>query len=149
MLNNFVHLHRADNISACKRRNDLPQLGKMPGTAQHKPKKKEDVVIWIYLILAGLLEVVWAYYMKQSAGFTKLVPTLITLVSMLASFSLLSFAMRTLPLGSAYTIWTGIGAIGAFILGIVFMGETFSYTRLFAALLILAGIVLMKLSSNH
>lgn len=104
---------------------------------------------WFYLVFAGLLEVVWAYYMKQSAGFTKLVPTVITLVSMIASFSLLSFAMRTLPLGSAYTIWTGIGAVGTFIVGIAVLGESFSLTRLLAAVLILAGIVLMKISSDH
>jgi quaternary ammonium compound-resistance protein SugE len=103
---------------------------------------------WIYLIAAGLLEVVWAYFMKQSAGFTRLVPTIITLISMLASFGLLSLAMRTLPLGSAYTIWTGIGAVGAFILGVVLLGEGVSFTRILAAILILAGLVLMKLSST-
>jgi quaternary ammonium compound-resistance protein SugE len=87
--------------------------------------------------------------MKQSAGFTKLVPTVITLVSMIASFSLLSLAMRTLPLGSAYTIWTGIGAVGAFIVGVAVLGESFSLVRLLAAVLILTGIVLMKISSDH
>ncbi|WP_420146825.1 DMT family transporter [Spirosoma sp.] len=102
---------------------------------------------WIYLILAGLLEVVWAYSMKQSASFTKLTPSIITLVAMIASFGLLSLAMRTLPLGSAYTIWTGIGAVGAFIIGVTFLGESLTVTRLLAALLILGGIVLMKLSS--
>lgn len=103
---------------------------------------------WIYLVLAGLLEVVWAYFMKQSAGFTKLIPSIITLVAMMASFGLLSIAMRTLPLGSAYTIWTGIGAVGTFILGIVLLGESVNVIRLLAATLILGGIVLMKLASN-
>ncbi|MGV3538218.1 MAG: DMT family transporter [Rufibacter sp.] len=104
---------------------------------------------WIYLFFAGLLEVVWAYFMKQSEGFTRLIPSIITLGAMVASFGLLSVAMRTLPLGSAYTIWTGIGAIGAFAVGILYLGEDFSYTRLLAAVLILSGIVLMKLSSSH
>ena len=104
---------------------------------------------WIYLIAAGCLEVVWAYFMKQSAGFTRLVPSIITVVSMLASFGLLSLAMRTLPLGSAYTIWTGIGAVGAFILGIVLLGENINLTRVLATMLIIAGIVLMKFSSSR
>ncbi|GHB64850.1 DMT family transporter [Persicitalea jodogahamensis] len=104
---------------------------------------------WIYLFFAGLLEVLWAYYMKQSNGFTRLVPSLITVVGLIASFVLLSAAMRTLPLGTAYTIWTGIGAVGAFIVGIVFLGEQLTTTRLIAALLITAGLVLMKLSSDE
>lgn len=104
---------------------------------------------WVLLTLAGILEVVWAYSMKQSEGFTRLIPSLITLAAMLASFGLLSVAMRTLPLGSAYTIWTGIGAVGAFVVGIIWLGEGVSLLRIVAALLILAGIVLMKLSANN
>lgn len=104
---------------------------------------------WIYLVFAGLLEVVWAYYMKQSAGFTRLVPSIITLVAMLASFALLSLAMRALPLGTAYIIWTGIGATGAFIVGIILLGESVSPVRILAAVLILSGIVLMKLTADH
>jgi quaternary ammonium compound-resistance protein SugE len=104
---------------------------------------------WIYLVFAGLLEVVWAYYMKQSAGFTRLLPSIITLVAMLASFALLSLAMRALPLGTAYIIWTGIGAIGAFIVGIILLGESVSPVRILAAILILSGIVLMKLTADH
>ena len=75
---------------------------------------------WIYLILAGFLEIVWAFSMKQSAGFTRLTPSIITIVAMMASFWLLAIAMRSIPLGTAYVIWTGIGAIGALIVGIVF-----------------------------
>ena len=122
-------------------------MGTMPGTARRKPKK--DIMTWIYLVFAGLLEVVWAYYMKQSAGFTRLVPSIITLVAMLASFALLSLAMRALPLGTAYIIWTGIGAIGAFIVGIILLGESVSPVRILAAILILSGIVLMKLTADH
>jgi quaternary ammonium compound-resistance protein SugE len=104
---------------------------------------------WIYLVFAGLLEVVWAYSMKQSGGFTKLVPSLITLVAMSASFGLLALAMRTLPLGTAYVIWTGIGAIGAFFVGIFLLGEPLNTARLLAASLIVAGLLLMKFSSGH
>lgn len=102
---------------------------------------------WGLLIVAGIFEVVWAYSMKLSNGFTKLLPSVVTLVMMLASFSLLALSMRTLPLGTAYTIWTGIGAIGAFVVGIVMLGEQLSATRILAAILIVSGIVLMKLSS--
>lgn len=104
---------------------------------------------WAYLLVAGILEVIWAFYMKMSDGFSKLTPSVITIVTMLASFWLLSLAMRQLPLGTAYTIWTGIGAVGAFIAGIVFLGEQASIARIIAAVLIVAGIVTMKLSSSH
>ncbi|MBB5370119.1 quaternary ammonium compound-resistance protein SugE [Janthinobacterium sp. K2Li3] len=87
--------------------------------------------------------------MKLSEGFSKPLPTLITLVMMIASFGLLSFAMRSIPLGTAYTIWTGIGAVGAFIVGIVVLGEQLTALRVCAAILIVCGIVLMKLSSTH
>jgi len=103
---------------------------------------------WIHLLAAGVLEIVWAFAMKQSDGFSKLTPSIITLVTMIASFWLLSLAMRTLPLGTAYTIWTGIGAVGAFVIGITFLGETVSAMRIAAAVLIVSGLVLMKLSST-
>ncbi|MBZ0324891.1 MAG: multidrug efflux SMR transporter [Alphaproteobacteria bacterium] len=102
---------------------------------------------WGYLILAGLLEIVWAFFMKKSAGFTLLVPSGITIVTMAASFVLLSLAMRSIPLGTAYTIWTGIGAVGAFVVGIFLLGEGVTPMRLGAAFLIVVGILLMKLSS--
>lgn len=102
---------------------------------------------WISLIFAGLLEIVWAFSMKKSAGFTLPVPTAVTIVTMIASFALLSFSMKTLPFGTAYTVWTGIGAVGAFIIGIMLLGEAITPMRVTAALLILAGIVMMKLSS--
>ncbi|WP_353189413.1 multidrug efflux SMR transporter [Pandoraea pnomenusa] len=102
---------------------------------------------WIYLALAGGLEVVWAFAMKQSAGFTKLTPSVITLITMAASFGLLSVSMKSLPLGTAYTIWTGIGAVGAFVVGVAVLGESLSLARLCAAALIVSGLILMKLSS--
>jgi len=102
---------------------------------------------WILLTFAGLLEVVWAFSMKQSAGFTRLLPSVVTLVAMIASFALLALSMKTLPLGTAYTIWTGIGAVGAFLLGVWFLGEPANALRVVAAALIVGGLVLMKMAS--
>ncbi len=102
---------------------------------------------WIYLLLAGLLEIVWAFCMKQSAGFTKLVPTAITVVAMIGSVVLLAIAMRTLPLGTSYMVWTGIGAVGAFLVGVAVLGEPMTLARVAGALLIVSGLVTMKLAS--
>lgn len=104
---------------------------------------------WVYLVVAGLLEIAWAFLMKQSQGFTRFLPTIATLATMTASFALLSLAMKSLPLGTAYTIWTGIGAVGAFIMGIALLGEQASPLRILAAALIVSGLVLMKLSSQE
>ena len=103
---------------------------------------------WALLIVAGVLEVIWSYFMKVSDGFSKLVPSVLTIIFMIASFALLSYAMKTLPLGTAYTVWTGIGAIGSFAVGIFFLGEPASAMRMLAAVLIISGLVLMKLSSS-
>ncbi|MCB5409246.1 DMT family transporter [Pseudogemmobacter faecipullorum] len=102
---------------------------------------------WVFLFIAGLLEVLWAYSMKLSEGFTRIGPSVVTLVAMIFSFGLLSFAMRSLPLGTAYTIWTGIGAVGAFVVGIWVLGEPATAMRILAAVMIVGGLVLMKLSS--
>jgi quaternary ammonium compound-resistance protein SugE len=107
----------------------------------------ETSMAWIILFVAGLLEIVWAYTMKLSEGFTRPGATVVTLLAMIASFGLLSMAMKTLPLGTAYTVWTGIGAVGAFVVGVVVLGEPTHFTRVLAAALIVAGLVLMKLSS--
>lgn len=102
---------------------------------------------WFVLFVAGLLEVVWAYSMKRSEGFTILVPSAVTVGAMIASGVLLSFAMRVLPLGTAYTVWTGIGAVGSFLVGLAVLGEPATPMRIAAAALIVAGILMMKLSS--
>ncbi|WP_105385114.1 DMT family transporter [Neorhizobium alkalisoli] len=102
---------------------------------------------WFILFIAGLLEVVWAYSMKRSEGFTILLPSTVTVAAMIASGVLLSFAMRVLPLGTAYTVWTGIGAVGSFIVGLAVLGEPVAPMRIAAATLIVAGILMMKLSS--
>ncbi len=102
---------------------------------------------WVYLGIAGLLEIVWAFTMKQSDGFTRLGYSVITIAATIASFVLLSVSLKSLPLGTAYTIWTGIGAVGAFVVGIVVLGEVASPMRILAAVLIVSGLLLMKLSS--
>lgn len=102
---------------------------------------------WTYLIFAGLLEVVWAFAMKLSVGFSRPLPSAVTILAMILSFGLLSLAMRVLPLGTAYTIWTGIGAVGAFVVGVVVLGESLSFARIAAASLIIAGLALMKLAT--
>ncbi|GAA0642333.1 DMT family transporter [Brevundimonas lenta] len=101
---------------------------------------------WVYLLIAGLLEIVWAYFMKQSDGFTRLWPSVATIGFMIVSFALLSLAMKNLPMGTAYVVWTGIGAVGAFAVGVMFLGEHLSPMRVFAALLVLAGLVIFKLA---
>ena len=102
---------------------------------------------WIFLVIAGVLEVLWAYSMKQSEGFSRLGYSAITIVAMIASFALLSLSMKSLPLGTAYTIWTGIGAVGAFLVGLVVLGEPASAARILAAGLIVSGLVMMKMAS--
>ena len=102
---------------------------------------------WALLFLAGLLEVAWATGLKQSAGFTRLWPSVFTLVTMAGSFLLLAYAMRSLPLGTAYAVWTGIGTVGAAILGIMMFGEAATPARILCIGLILAGIAGLKLTS--
>lgn len=103
---------------------------------------------WIYLAIAGVLEIIWAFSMKQADGFTKLVPSLITAVTMLGSIGFLVMAMKTLPLGTAYAIWTGIGAVGAFAIGVMVLGEALTPLRLISAMLIVAGLIGLKLASD-
>lgn len=102
---------------------------------------------WIYLVIAGLLEVAWATGMKYSEGFTRPMWSGFTVVSMIFSFVLLSKAMEDLPLGTAYTLWTGIGAVGSIILGVVLFGESTAPLRLFFLALIVTGIVGLRYTS--
>lgn len=104
---------------------------------------------WMFLLAAGVLEIVWAFTMKLSQGFTRVTPAAITVFAMLASFALLSISMKTLPLGTAYAVWTGIGAVGAFVVGVVVFGEPLTLARVLAAVLILAGLALMKLTASE
>ena len=103
---------------------------------------------WLILVVAGLLEVVWAVGLKYTHGFSRLTPSVITIVAMVASMALLSWAMKTLPVGTAYAIWTGIGAVGAAITGILLLGESASPARIVSLLLIVCGIIGLKLSAH-
>jgi quaternary ammonium compound-resistance protein SugE len=102
---------------------------------------------WFYLVLAGLLEIVWAIGLKYTEGFTKLVPSLVTAAAMIASVWFLALALRTIPVGTGYAVWTGIGAVGTAILGIVLFAEPATAARLLSIGLIVAGIIGLKLVS--
>ncbi|OEO28021.1 molecular chaperone [Devosia insulae DS-56] len=102
---------------------------------------------WILLSIAGLLEIGFAYFMKSSDGFTRWLPASLTVATGLSSVILLSIALRTLPVGTGYAVWTGIGAAGTAILGIVLLGDSHSPVRLLCIGLILAGIIGLKLTS--
>ncbi|WP_144655244.1 quaternary ammonium compound efflux SMR transporter SugE [Achromobacter dolens] len=102
---------------------------------------------WIILILAGLFEIVWAVGLKYTHGFTRLVPSAVTVGGMLISFWLLALAMKTLPLGTAYAVWVGIGTVGAFVAGIILFGESISWLHIASVALIVVGLIGLKLSS--
>ncbi|QKF59640.1 quaternary ammonium compound efflux SMR transporter SugE [Aliarcobacter lanthieri] len=103
---------------------------------------------WIILFLAGIFEVVWAVGLKYSEGFTKLTPSIITIVTMIISFYLLSLALKSLPLGTAYAVWVGIGTIGTVIAGIFLFDESMNIIRVISILFILLGIIGLKLTTN-
>lgn len=103
---------------------------------------------WFYLLIAGLFEISWAVGLKFSHGFTKITPSVITVICMVLSFYFLALALKNLPLGTAYAIWTGIGTIGTVIFGILFFKEPVSAIRLVCIMLIISGITGLKLISN-
>lgn len=100
---------------------------------------------WVYLVVAGLFEIGWAIGLKYTEGFTKLGPSVATIIGMILSFGLLSLALRTLPIGTAYAIWTGIGAVGTAVLGMVLFKEPADVARLVCIGLIVAGVIGLKL----
>ena len=100
---------------------------------------------WLYLVIAGLFECGWAIGIKYTDGFTKVIPSLLTLSAMTVSFGLLSMAMRTIPVGTAYAVWTGIGVVGVSILGMMLFGESKEVLRIVSLLFIITGIVGLKL----
>jgi quaternary ammonium compound-resistance protein SugE len=102
---------------------------------------------WTWLFIAGLLEVVWAIGLKYTMGFTRLWPSAITVVAMAGSVYFLAIAVRTIPIGTGYAVWTGIGAVGVAILGMAILGEPRTLIRIGCILLIVAGIAGLKLSS--
>jgi quaternary ammonium compound-resistance protein SugE len=103
---------------------------------------------WILLTLAGLFEIGWAIGLKYTEGFTRLVPTVLTLVAMLISVVLLGLAIRTLPVGTAYAVWTGIGTVGTVILGMVLFAEPATALRLGCIAMIVAGIIGLKIAAG-
>ena len=103
---------------------------------------------WVLLTIAGILEIAFALGMKSSEGFTRLVPALFTVVTGLSSVLLLSISLRTLPVGTAYAVWTGIGAAGTAILGMMMLGDSAAPLRLFCIVLILAGVIGLRLVST-
>ncbi|HCP3855717.1 TPA: quaternary ammonium compound efflux SMR transporter SugE [Escherichia coli] len=103
---------------------------------------------WIILVIAGLLEVVWAVGLKYTHGFSRLTPSVITVMAMIVSMALLAWEMKSLPVGTAYAVWTGIGAVGAAITGIVLLGESANPMRLASLALIVLGIIGLKLSTH-
>ncbi|ACO47066.1 quaternary ammonium compound efflux SMR transporter SugE [Deinococcus deserti] len=104
---------------------------------------------WTLLVLAGLLEVGWAVGLKYTQGFTRPLPTLLTVLSMIASLGLLGLAARTLPIGTAYGVWVGIGAVGAAVLGVVLFGEAMTPARLLFLTLMVVAILGLKVTSGH
>lgn len=100
---------------------------------------------WIWLTLAGLLEIIWAVGLKYTEGFTRLLPSVLTAAAMAASFYLLALAVRTIPIGTGYAVWTGIGAVGVAILGMILFDEPRALVRIASILLIVAGIAGLKL----
>lgn len=103
---------------------------------------------WLYLAVAGLFECGWAIGLKYTEGFTKLIPSILTVSAMAISFWLLSVSLKSIPVGTAYAVWTGIGAVGVAIMGMVLFGESRDIVRVFCLLLIVAGILGLKLVSS-
>ncbi|QIZ66737.1 MULTISPECIES: DMT family transporter [Geobacillus] len=104
---------------------------------------------WVYLVVAGIFEIVWAISLKYTAGFTRLWPSVVTVAGMAASFYFLSMATKTLPIGTAYAVWTGIGAMGAVIIGMLFLNEPVTVPRVIFLLFILVGLIGLKLTSGQ
>lgn len=102
---------------------------------------------WVYLVFAGLLEIVWAVGLKYTEGFTKLVPSLITITAMALSFIALAPALKTIPMGTAYAVWVGIGAFGVALIGILFYGESHDFWRIVCLMMIIGGVIGLKLVS--
>lgn len=104
---------------------------------------------WVQLVIAGLFETAFAISLKQSQGFSRLVPSVLFVVFAVASFALLNLALRTLPVGTAYAVWTGIGAAGTAVLGMLFLGEPTQVARIVSIVLIVAGVVGLQLTGGH
>lgn len=106
-------------------------------------------MVWTYLLIAGLLEVAWAIGLKYTEGWTRFYPSVLTVAAMIVDFICLSLALKTLPIGTAYAVWTGIGAVGTAVLGILLFGESREVSRIVCMALIVAGIIGLRLTSSH
>lgn len=104
---------------------------------------------WLYLLIAGLLEIAWAIGLKYTVGFTRLWPSAATIAAMIASFGFLSIALKTIPIGTGYAVWTGIGAAGTALFGMLFLGEPREITRILCLVLIIAGVLGLRLTSGR
>ena len=105
-------------------------------------------MVWFMLVIAGLFEVVWAVGLKYTDGFTRLIPSVISVVAMVLSVGLLGLAMKTLPIGTAYAVWVGVGVIGTALLGMLVFGESVSFLKIVSLALIVLGIVGLKISAT-
>ena len=117
-------------------------------TSGSNVKQGRTTMAWLYLVFAGLLEIVWAVGLKYSEGFSKPLPSVVTGVALVASFWLLALALKQIPLGTGYAVWVGIGAVGAAVLGMVLFDESVSLARIGCMVLIVAGIAGLKLTST-
>jgi quaternary ammonium compound-resistance protein SugE len=107
-----------------------------------------EMTAWVLLVVAGLFEVAWAIGIKYTAGFTRVVPSMLTIAAMIASFWFLSRALRDIPVGTGYAVWTGIGAVGVAIFGMVWLGEARTAARIASLLMIVGGIVALKMTTD-
>jgi len=101
---------------------------------------------WVYLLIAGFFEIIWVISLKYSHGFTRVTPSIITVITMICSFFLLSYAMKTLPMATSYAVWTSVGIIGSTIIGILIFNESLSFLRLLCLIMILVGVIGLKLT---
>lgn len=109
----------------------------------------QSLINWIALIIAGVFEVIWAIFLKNSKGFSETMPTVLFIITLIISMWLLAFSMKTIPMGIAYPVWTGIGAVGSVLVGIFFFKEGASAQKIFFLSFILIGVIGLKLSSKH
>src|SRR5688572_6244702 len=142
----------AHNLEYKKTRGHRPRLQKTHLTFDIEERvlkfsERNKQMPWVILVLAGLFEVGWAIGLKYTEGFTRLLPTIWTVLAMIISLSLLGIAMKSLPVGTAYSVWVGVGAVGTVILGIVLLGEPANAPRLISVALIIGGIVGLKLAT--
>jgi quaternary ammonium compound-resistance protein SugE len=148
----FGRVHRGIIGEARDLRTASPGRARVLRCAQHQSGEspqpgRNTMMAWVTLVVAGLFEIGWAIGLKYTEGFTRLWPTVWTVVSMIISLLLLGIAMKSLPVGTAYSVWVGVGAVGTVILGIALLGEPANAARLISVALIIGGIIGLKLAT--